>query len=338
MSTPASLGFRMPAEWEPHRRCWMAWPCREELWGDRMDAARAAYSEVGRAVARFEPVTMICNPGDVAEASLACGPGIEVMSMSIDDSWLRDTGPTFLVDETRALGAVSWRFNGWGNVYQDYRQDAGIASQIAEKAGARRFDAPLVLEGGAIMTDGEGTMLAVETSILDAKRNPHLIKGDVEALLKAYTGIEKVLWLPRGYEDDETLGHVDEVACFARPGLVLALTTADREDPNHDSFQENLAALRAATDARGRPLEVVEVPQPGRRARRDGRRLTLSYVNLYIANGGVVMPSFEAAEDDRAYRIVRDAFPGRRVVQVPATDIVQGGGGIHCITQQEPMP
>ena len=341
MSTPASLGYVMPAEWEEHARCWMAWPCRESLWGDRLDDAREAYAEVARAIAAFERVTMICNSADVAEASLACGGGIEMLSLPIDDSWVRDIGPTFLVNRRpgaggEPLGGVDWRFNGYGEKYPDHANDAALAEQIIERVGARRFGVPFVLEGGAIHVDGEGTLIATEECLLHPNRNRGLAKEQVEEHLKAMLGVTKVIWLPYGYEDDETDGHVDEVACFVRPGVILAQTTNDPDDGNFERFRENVAALRAATDARGRALQVVTVPQPERQERGDGRRLTLSYVNFCIANGGVVMPSFDAPQDDRAFRTLRELFPGRSVVQVRATDIVQGGGGIHCITLQQP--
>ncbi len=338
MNTPSAAGLVMPAEWERHARCWMAWPCRLDLWGDGLDAARSAYAEVARTIAEFEPVTMVCNPADVAEASLASGAGVDVMSMPIDDSWMRDTGPTFVVDHEGALAAIDWRFNGWGNLYGDYENDADLARRIIEHVGAWRYDAPVVLEGGAIDVDGEGTLLTTEQCLLDPNRNPGVSRSEMERHLKDHLGVGTVIWLDRGYEDDETAGHIDEIACFARPGVVLALATDDRQDGNHPVFQDNLARLRDARDAHGRRLEVIELPLPKRRDNADGRRITLSYANFYIANGGVVMPGFEVAADDRAFKILRDVFPDRRVIQVAASDIVVGGGGIHCITQQQPAP
>jgi len=337
MPTPADLGFVMPAEWEPHARCWMAWPCRRSVWGDAMDAAREVYATVAHAVAAFEPVTMLCNPADVAEASLACGRGIDVLPMEIDDSWTRDTGPTFLVDRRGGLAGVDWRYNAWGERYRPYDRDADLARRILERVGAERFEAPIVLEGGAVHGDGEGTVLVTETCLLNTNRNPGLGRLEIEAVLHDFLGAARVIWLTGGLEDDETDGHVDNVACFAGPGVVLALVSDDPGDGNYAVLQENLEILRGATDAQGRALRVLTVPQPPRREHQ-GRRLPLSYVNLYVANGGVVMPTFEAATDDRAYRVLRDAFPGRRVVRVSASDIVPGGGGIHCITLQQPAP
>ncbi|WP_225764627.1 agmatine deiminase [Inquilinus sp. Marseille-Q2685] len=339
MTVPASLGYVMPAEWEPHSRCWMAWPCRDEVWGEQMDAARTAYADVARAIAEFEPVTMVCNPADVAEASLTLGNGtpIDVVSMEIDDSWLRDSGPTFLLDRNGHLAGAHWRFNAWGQKYQPYSRDAVVAKRILKHVGARRFRAPFVLEGGAVHVDGEGTVLTTEQCLLNPNRNPDVTKAQVEQNLRDWLGVSTVIWLPEGLEDDETDGHVDEIACFVRPGVVLALSTDDKSDGNFDVLQTNLDILRSAKDAKGRPLQVIEVPQPARQEHK-GKRLSLSYINFYIANGGVVMPAFDVAEDERAFRIIRDAFPNRRVVQVHARDIFLGGGGIHCITQQQPAP
>jgi agmatine deiminase len=317
----------------------MAWPCRDEVWGEQMDAARTAYADVARAIADFEPVTLVCNPSDVAEASLTLGNGtaIDVVSMEIDDSWLRDSGPTFLLDRNGHLAGAHWRFNAWGQKYQPYSRDAVVAKRILKHVGARRFRAPFVLEGGAIHVDGEGTVLTTEQCLLNPNRNPDITKAQVEQNLRDWLGISTVIWLPEGIEDDETDGHVDEIACFVRPGVVLALSTDDKSDGNFDTLQTNLDILRSAKDAKGRPLQVIEVPQPARQEH-NGKRLSLSYVNFYIANGGVVMPAFDVAEDERAFRIIRDAFPNRHVVQVHARDIFLGGGGIHCITQQQPAP
>ncbi|MBF0562733.1 MAG: agmatine deiminase family protein [Alphaproteobacteria bacterium] len=344
MTTPALAGWHVPAEWERHSRCWMAWPCRTETWqaGGRagtggLEAACAAFAEVARTIARFEPVTMVCNPEDAIDVSLACGAGIQVLPQVISDSWLRDTGPSFLVNDFGGVAGVHWRFNAWGERYPDYWLDASIGHRILDHLGLTCYEAPLVLEGGAFCCDGEGTVMTTEACLLNANRNPGLGRGTAEALLKAYTGATKVIWLGEGYQDDETGGHVDEVACFVRSGVVLALSTDDPRDGNFRALQDNLDRLQKARDARGRELEVVPVRQPARREHTGGR-LTLSYTNLYIANGGVILPGFEDSADQEAYRIVRRLFPTREVIQVPALDIVAGGGGIHCITQQQPAP
>ncbi len=336
MTTPAAEGFTMPGEWERHTRCWMAWPCRPETWPEgAFDAAAAAYTDVARAISRFEPVTMVCDPADVADASLACGPGVEILPLPISDSWIRDTGPSFVTDGKGQLAGVHWRFNAWGGNYPDSDKDQQVGRLMLEHLGLRRFEAPLIMEGGSFHVDGEGTLLTTEQCLLNPNRNPNLGKAEIEELLKEHLGISTVIWLGEGYQDDETDGHIDEIALFVKPGVVMAITTDDPGDANFKAFQDNLDRLKRARDAQGRELEVIPVRQPARRDE-SGVRLTLSYTNLYIANGGIVMPAFEDSADDEAFRIVRRAFPDREVVQVPALDIVRGGGGIHCITQQQP--
>ncbi|GAA4254673.1 agmatine deiminase [Azospirillum formosense] len=336
MTTPAAEGFTMPGEWERHTRCWMAWPCRPETWPEgAFDAAAAAYTDVARAISRFEPVTMVCDPADVADASLACGPGVEILPLPISDSWIRDTGPSFVTDGKGQVAGVHWRFNAWGGNYPDSDKDQQVGRLMLDHLGLRRFEAPLVMEGGSFHVDGEGTLLTTEQCLLNPNRNPNLGKAEIEALLKEHLGISTVIWLGEGYQDDETDGHIDEIALFVKPGVVMAITTDDPGDANFKAFQDNLDRLKRARDAQGRELEVIPVRQPARRDE-NGVRLTLSYTNLYIANAGIVMPAFEDPADDDAFRIVRRAFPDREVVQVPALDIVRGGGGIHCITQQQP--
>jgi len=336
MATPADRGLYMPAEWHPHDRCWRAWPGRTRLWGDRLEAAREAYAEVASAIAEFEPVTMIANPENVAEVSLHCGPGVACLPMAHDDSWIRDNGPTFVVNGLGGVAGVDWRLNAWGGRYRAYDKDAAVARAVLGHLELPRHAAPLVLEGGAIHVDGEGSLLTTEECLLNPNRNPDLGRAEIETLLCDYLGVRRVIWLGQGLEQDDTDGHVDNLACFVRPGVVLALTCDDPEDGNYAALQDNLNRLRAATDAKGRGLEVIEVLQPARGEDDNGLRLGKSYVNFYIANGGVVIPSFEDGKDAAARDTIAACFPGREVRQVPALDIVHGGGGIHCITQQQP--
>jgi agmatine deiminase len=336
LSTPRDDGFAMAPDWAPHSRCWMAWPCREAPWGGGLEAARRAYADVAQAIVRFEPVTMIARPELVAMASLYCGPGITILPLEHDDSWVRDTGPSFLVAAAGGLAGVHWQFNGWGEAYPDHQQDRQMAPRILDHVGARRYGASLVLEGGAVQVDGEGTCLAAIGAVLDQKRNPGLGREEAEAMLMAELGCEAVIWLPAGLVDDETGGQVENVACFARPGAVLALTTDDKADADFTGLAENLDVLRAARDARGRSLEVVTVPQPKARARRDGRRLTLSHLSCYLANGAVLVPRFDDGSDAAAYKILAAAWPGREVVPVDAMEIVEGGGGLHGIALGQP--
>jgi agmatine deiminase len=338
MHRPVEDGFFMPAEWAPHKRCWMAWPCRAQVWGEHLDAAREAYAEVARTIAEFEPVTMIANPEDVAEVSLRCGSQVGALPLGLDDSWARDIGPSFLVDGKGGLAGVDWRFNAWGGKYDDYEKDADLARALLDRLEVPRYEAPMVLEGGSIHVDGEGTLLTSEQCLLNPNRNPKMTPKEIESCLGDYLGARTVVWLGQGLVDDETDGHVDNLACFVKPGVVLALTTQDSGDANFTALQDNLARLRAARDAKGRELEVVEIEQPAAAAGDDGRRLSRSYINFYIANGGIVMPSFEDPKDTAAFATVSKCFPDRAVRQVPAGSIVLGGGGIHCITQQEPSP
>jgi agmatine deiminase len=338
VTTPRDQGFAMPAEWARHDRCWMAWPCRPELWGERMDAARQAYAEIAQTIAQFEPVTMIARPDLTAEASLHCGQGIAVLPLDYDDSWTRDTAPSFVCDRQGRLAGIDWRFNGYGEASPRYADDARLAQAICERLKVPHFAAPVVLEGGAVHVDGEGTGLVCAGSVLDPKRNPGLGREDLTRVLGDHLGVSKVIWLERGLIGDVTGGHVDNLACFARPGVVIALTSRDEGDDNYAALQDNLARLRSESDAQGRALEVIEIEQPAARWHAEGRRLNASYVNFYLANGVVIMPMFDDPMDDPAYKAIAATFPDRRVIQLDASDLVYGGGGIHCITQQQPAP
>ena len=344
MSTPKYYGYYMPAEWAPHDRCWMAWPCREALWGAGLPAARDAYAAVARAISAFEPVTVLAPRALVAEAARLCGTAVEVDTprqgnawAAIDDSWIRDTGPSFLIDGRGGIAGCDWRFNGWGGKHAPIADDAALASRILAALNIKCFSSPFVLEGGAIHVDGDGTVLATESVLLNANRNPGLDKAAMERHLAEWLGVRKVIWLPGGLVGDETDGHVDNVACFARPGVVLALKAAGENDPNEEILRANRRVLESECDANGRPLDIVEIEQPTVRNRANDP-LAASYMNFYLANGGVIAPRFGIPADDPAARVLAAAFPGRRVVQVDALAIVRGGGGIHCITQQQPRP
>jgi agmatine deiminase len=333
--TPAEASFTMPAEWEPHARCWMAWPCRLGLWGNRLAAARAAYAAVARAIARFEPVTMVARLGDAPGARDLLGNGIAILELPLNDSWMRDIGPTFLVNRSGALAGAAWRFNAWGGKYPDYADDARIAARLLVHLGLPCFEAPFVLEGGAIHVDGEGTALVTEQCLLNANRNPALRRADIEEHLRAWLGVRSIIWLGQGLVDDETDGHIDNLACFARPGVVLALVEDDPRDANHAALADNLARLSKAADAQGRTLEVVPIHQPAARMVGE-RRLPLSYINFYRANGAVIVPRFDDSRDHDARQMLARVFQDLSIATVSALDIVHGGGGIHCITQQQP--
>ncbi len=339
--------FHMPGEWHPHRRCWMAWPAGTRLWGEKTPEAHAAFVAVARAIGRFEPVRMLANPEDAPTARRLLDGVAEVIEVAYDDSWLRDTGPSFVIDGQGGIAGTDWVFNGWGE-RQPHARDAALAGWMLEREGIARRPSALVNEGGAIHVDGEGTLLAVETTILNQNRNPDLTHVEIERELCAATGAEKVIWLPGGLDGDYgpvgTDGHIDTVACFARPGLVLAQVTRDPADSDYKTLQENLQALKAATDAKGRTLDVVEIAQPARREdEATGGRLPMSYVNFYLAGvpggkQGLVLPVYDDPADAPAIATLQAVFPDREIVTVPGTILFEGGGGVHCITQQEPMP
>ncbi len=326
----------MPGEFEAHQGCWMAWPTRRELWKDALEAVRAEYALVARTIARFEPVTMIANAVDGPEVRRLCGEDVALLTAEIDDSWMRDTGPTFVVDEQGGLAVVDWRFNAWGDKYRGYGADATVKRRLAEHLDVPIIETSLVIEGGAFQVDGEGTILTTETCALNPNRNPGLSKSEIENELLRCLGGRKVVWLPGDAEEVETDGHVDCIATFARPGVVLMEVADDPHHPRHEVLARNRAALGRQTDARGRPFEVVPVPAAPEAAGRRGR-FNPSYVNFYIANGGIVMPGHGLDSDEAARRAVAAAFPGREVVQLHLGTIPHGGGNIHCITQQQPL-
>lgn len=334
-TTPALDGFAMPAEWAPHECCWMAWPCRLSLWGPGYEAACLGYAATARTIAAFEPVKILTPGNLLAMATLQLARKAEIVVAEVDDSWTRDTAPTFLIGTDGRAAGVAWRFNGWGNRAHPHEQDARLAAALLAELKLPCYKAPLVLEGGAVHVDGQGTVLTTEGSVLNANRNPTLDRRQVEERLVLYLGVRKILWLPHGLVDDATDGHVDNVARFAGPGRVLCAVATDRAHRNWSPLEENRQRLAGMSDALGRRLELIELPLPRPRQGPNGQ-LPLSYVNFYIANGGVVIPAFDDPMDEPARRLVADVFPEREVVQVPVLDIVRGGGGIHCITQQQP--
>lgn len=328
--------FFMPGEFEPHQGCWMAWPARRELWQGGMEKVCEEYAAVARAIARFEPVTMIANAADAPEARRLCGDDVRVLVSEIDDSWMRDTGPTFVVDGDGGLAAVDWRFNAWGDKYRGYAADATVKRRLAAYLGLPAIETTLVMEGGAFQVDGEGTILTTESCALNPNRNPGLGKAEVEAELLRCLGGDKVIWLPGDPAEVETDGHIDCIMTYARPGVVLMEATDDPAHPRYEMLRRNRAVLDRQTDARGRRIEVVPVPAaPG--AVSPDSRFNPSYVNFYIANGGIVMPGHGLDSDAPARRAVAAAFPGREVVQLHLAVIPHGGGNIHCITQQQPL-
>lgn len=330
----------MPPEWARHERTFMSWPVQDSMvYPDDHEAVCAGYAGIVLAIAEFEPVGVLVNEDDMTLAKRHLdAPNIELIPIPHSDAWLRDNGPTFVVGPGGELAGVNWRFNAWGGKYAPWELDDEVAPQLLERLGVRRFDAPIVMEGGSIHVDGEGTLLTTEECLLNVNRNPELGRGQIADLLSRYIGIDKIIWLNRGLAGDETDGHVDNIACFAAPGKVIIQTCNDPADDNYDITQENLRILREATDARGRSFEIVELPQPPKAMFEDSR-LTLSYLNFYFVNGGIVLPVFGGAAeatDREAARILAETFPDRRIRAVDGMAIIKEGGNVHCTTQQMP--
>jgi agmatine deiminase len=335
-------GLRMPAEWEPHRATWLAWPHERTDWPGKFAAIPWVFAEIVRNLAPHERVRLLVTSAAMKDraARVLARTGVDLARVAMhriatDRSWMRDSGPTF-VRRGRALEAVLWSFNAWGARYTNFARDARVSGRVAHIAGARPLRAawkgrPVVLEGGVFDVDGRGTALATEQCLLDRRqqRNPGFARKDYEDLLRAYLGVRRIVWLKEGIAGDDTHGHIDDCARFVAPGVVAACVEDDRRDANFAPLRDNLSRLRAAG------LRVLPLPMPGP-IRMDGRRLPASYANFYAANGVVLVPTFNDPADRLALATLARAFPGRRVVGIHAVDLVWGLGTLHCLTQQEP--
>ena len=356
-TTPADDGFRMPGEFEAHAGCWMLWPERRDTWRAKAAYAQQAFASVATAIATSEPVTVGASAQHYASARSMLPDAIRVVELSSDDAWMRDVGPTCVVNQAGEVRGVDWQFNAWGGkqggLYASWERDQLVARKVLEVESLDRYAAPFVMEGGAIHADGQGTVLVTEECLLNRNRNPKLDQGAMEILLHEYVGATTVIWLGQGIPNDETDGHVDELCAFVKPGVVLLTWTDNKRDPLYPICRDAFDRLTHARDARGRKPIVHKLPQPGplkmtareakgvRRApgsqpRRAGDRLAASYTNFYIGNKVVVMPLLDVRYDDLVAQQLASLFPRRRVIGVQAREIVLGGGGIHCITQQIP--
>lgn len=334
---PADVGLSMPAEWAPHKGCWMAWPKRVELWHEYLEAARDDYARVARVIAQYEPITLFTDPQDVLDATRRCGPSVNVVAMALDDSWLRDSAPTVVMDQRGRREAAAFTFNAWGAKFATYDQDATLGTRIAEHARLPVHTSSLVAEGGAFLSDGEGTLITAETCILNANRNPGLTKAEADAELRAMLGVKKIIWLPGDISETATDGHVDGYVAYVRPAVVLCEEVADPIDPRHAIMAENRRVLETETDAKGRRLNLIPIAEAPRSSLPPGEtEYCRSYVNFYIANGAIISPAYGIPEDLQVAETLRQAYPNRAIVQVPLKNLFRGGGGIHCITQQEP--
>lgn len=351
-STPAQDGFHMPGEFEPHAGCWMLWPERPDNWREAAVPAQQAYAAVAAAIARFEPVTVGASSAQWVNARALLPDSVGVVELTGDDAWMRDIGPTFVINGKGEVRGVDWRFNAWGELYKPYDHDEAVAQKVLELVGADRYRCNRVLEGGAIHVDGEGTVIVTEECLLNPNRNPDLTRVQIENMLCEYLGVGRVIWLGKGvYMDLDTSGHVDNLCCFVKPGVVALTWTDDKSDPQYAISLDACERLRQATDAKGRTFEIHKIHQPhpmvigdvearqslGLSLHKPGQRLPASYINFYVANGGLIMPGFDDPHDRPAWQAVQQLFPDRTVVQVYSREILLGGGNIHCLTQQQPL-
>lgn len=353
---PYRDGFAMPAEWAPQQAVWMIWPYRQDNWRSSARPAQQAFASVAAAIARTTSVFMAVPASEMVRARQAVSPLVTLVEMESDDAWMRDTGPTIVVNQQGERRAVSWTFNAWGGklggLYASWEHDQAIAGQVAGYHMLPCYNADLVLEGGSVHTDGEGTLLTTAECLLHRNRNPQLTQSEIEQALRDYLGVEAIIWLPEGVFNDETNGHIDNICCFVRPGEVALHWTEDRHDPQYTRSVAALKVLEAATDARGRSLKIWKIPAPdplyatdeetrglvqGTAAKRQaGDRLAGSYVNYLISNGQIIFPLLDPQTDQKVEALFREIYPDHLVTGVPAREILLGGGNIHCITQQIP--
>lgn len=363
MTNPSADGFFMPAEFEKHHGTIMIWPERPGSWGTNPLEAEKAFTEIIKELSKHEKVYVAVSRKAFERVNGIIGEIAEVFEAETDDSWARDTAPTFIVDKDKRICGIDWKFNAWGGsfdgLYQNYENDDKFAKKVCELLDIECCDAhPFVLEGGSIHSDGEGTLLVTESCLLSKGRNPDLTKEEIEDNLKKYLGAEKIIWLPFGIYNDETNEHVDNVCAFVSPGNVVLAWTDNKDDPQYEMSLADFEVLSDMTDAKGRQLKVHKLPVPdvpvvfseedclgfefedGEDMRVEGERLAASYVNFYFANDVVLMPVFggeNAESDKRAKKILASICPDRQIVPIDAYSIIRGGGNIHCITQQIPF-
>lgn len=335
---PAAAGYRMPAEWEPHRATWLSWPHKLESWPGKFEPIPPLYARFVRELVTSEPVCVLASGDSLKQARtmLHDVPNVTFYDIPTDDAWIRDSGPTFLAGPAGSPPTlVDWGYNAWGGKYPPFENDDAIGRLIAPKLGYQCHVPGIILEGGAIDPDGRGTLLTTEQCLLNPNRNPQLSRAEIEQYLADYLAIRKVLWLGGGIVGDDTDGHIDELARFVAPRTVVAAVEEDRSDENYAPLADNLARLKSKTDADGGPLEVILLPMP-RPMFHEDQRLPASYCNFYIANSLVAVPQYGDPADARAAEILAKLFPTRRICPLPARDLVWGLGAFHCITQQQP--
>ncbi|WP_299866672.1 agmatine deiminase family protein [uncultured Hoeflea sp.] len=336
--TPGELGFVMPAETVRHTACWMAWVHDDdpETWGAELPRVQRAFVEIATAISQFEPVRVVAHPETCKQARRMLPPQVDVVALGQDDLWFRDTGPLFVQNDKGQTIGSNLVFNNWGNKFPIEPGDRDVGANLVNHLGLPLFQSPLCGEGGGLISDGRGTVITTETCFLNPNRNAGMSKADVERELFHAIGARKVIWLPGDTEEWITDGHIDGVLTYIKPGHVLFEDNPDDDNPHQQVCRENLKALRGQTDADGNEIQITLLDE-AYLFRHDSEFTATSYVNCYIANGGVVLPHFGTSEtDDAAVATFQDAFPDRRIVQVDIRDICWNGGGIHCMTQQQP--
>jgi len=334
---PVNDGLFIPAEWEEHDCCWMSWPHMDTLWDeDGLTGARRNIAAIARTLAEFETVRMMIREDDHAEAVLQCARKVEFLEAKVEDLWIGDVGPSFVIDGMGGVAGVDWDFNAWGVRLPNYHADENLSQALLGQLGMRRYEGPMVLEGGAISVDGSGTLLATEECLLGSDRNPLLDRERVEATLGEYFGVLKIVWLENGLYGDLNEGQVCKVARFARPGVVLAHDCMTLDDPDYPLVTENMYRLHKATDTRGREFEVIPVPAPEKNRSSEVNGAAISYLDFFIANGGVIVPGFDDPADGKALEIISNAFPDRKAVQIPILELAAGGAGIHSAILAQP--
>jgi agmatine deiminase len=344
--TPAALGFRMPAEWHPHHSTWLSWPKDPETWPDRLTQVEKIYLEMISALTPYEIVDLLVDDEQAEQkvrqlCTFPSAARIHFHRISTVDAWMRDYGPNFLIGKNGELAFNDWIFNAWGNKYEALKKDDGVPRQLEPILELQRFSPGIVLEGGSIEVNGAGCVLTTEQCLLNPNRNSELSRSEIEQILKDYLGVTKVLWLGEGIVGDDTDGHIDDIARFIAPNVIVCAVEEDPDDANYEILRDNLARLKSMTDAAGRPFEIVTLPMPGvvggtSTTTRLLDRLPASYANFYIANNVVLLPVFGHANDARAIKTLQQLFPNRRVVPINCEPLVWGMGTIHCITQQQP--
>jgi agmatine deiminase len=340
--TPAAQGYFMPAEWERHEATWLSWPHDPVTWPERVPQTEKAFEQMIRALAPGERIELLCNGPAVEQRArdhLEGLASVRYHRVTVADSWTRDYCPTFVVRNGKAgreLGAVKWIFNAWGNKYDALLPDDKVGQWVAQAVGCPMFEPGMVMEGGSLEADGEGTLLTTEQCLLNPNRNPGHSRADLDHVLRDCLGVSKVLWLGDGIAGDDTDGHVDDVSRFVAPGVVLTAVEEDEAHPNHAPLQANADRLREMRDAKGRDLWVLEMPMPGDVLDAEGGPLPASYMNFYVGNAAVVLPVFGHKNDAKATRVLAELFPDRRIVPIRCEDLVWGFGALHCVTQQVP--